>query len=55
MSKINNEVCKINDEMQNLEESRQGQALSVVVPPPTPPNNYLLGFRHRKSTNTCNT
>lgn len=50
MSKINNEICKINDEMQNLEESRQGEALSVAcfffcL------NNYLLGLRHRKYTN----
>lgn len=30
MSEINNEVCKINDEMQNLQGNKQGQALSVV-------------------------
>lgn len=50
MSKINNEVCKINDEMQNLEANRQGQALSVVCFFPL--NNYLLGLRHRKNTNS---
>lgn len=26
---MNNELCKIIDEMQNLEENRQGQALSL--------------------------
>lgn len=50
MSKINNEICKINDEMQNMEESRQGQALSVVCFFLL--NNYLLGLRHKKNTNS---
>lgn len=42
MSKINTEVCNINDEMQKLEENRQGQALRVVCVFFFPPNNYYF-------------
>lgn len=33
MSKINNEICKIDDEMQDMEESRQGQAVVYFFSP----------------------
>jgi len=50
ISKINNGICEIKDEMQTLEESRQGWALNVVWCAPM--NCYFLGLRHRRNANS---
>lgn len=49
MSKINSEVCNTNDELQKLEENRQGQALGVVYIFFSL-KKYFLGSKQRTQT-----